>query len=104
MIREGAMVRGSGPPMKVAFIKDSYAECVFIDSHGVVRTRFVHVASLQPMWQALQPRSLWPEITRLDQIANDREERQILREKEDARRSAKKAKRSNKIKRRVAPA
>jgi hypothetical protein len=90
--------------MKVAYIRDGYAECIFIDSHGAVRIRFVHVGQIRPMWQALQPRSLWPEVTQLDQIANEREERQILREKEEARRSAKRAKRSNKIKRKAVPA
>jgi uncharacterized protein YodC (DUF2158 family) len=96
------MVRGAGPPMKVAHIgTDGMAECIFVDSNGDIRHRFHHVDNLTPMWLSLQPRSAWPEITQLDQIANQREERLALQAKEAERRASKKSKRSNKIKRRV---
>lgn len=102
MIRENHMVRDGGPPMKVAVIDHGVAECVFYDSNGIPRLRYVPIERLQPMWQSLQPRSLWPEISQGDQIASEREERLAADAKEAERRASKKQRRSRKIKRRRA--
>jgi hypothetical protein len=97
----GTMVRsGASEPMKILGFHGEVAECVQVDGNGFIRRRYHPIRQLTPMVNSLQPRSLWPEITRLDQVANDREERRALAQKEAARKAKKKAKRSNKIRRR----
>jgi hypothetical protein len=98
----GRMVRaGSSPPMKVIEVSDGVARCILVDSEGRIRRRFHHINQLSPLWLSLQPKSCWPEITAVDQIADEREERLALEAKERERRASKKSKRSNKIKRRA---
>jgi uncharacterized protein YodC (DUF2158 family) len=101
MIRSGQMVRAGGsPPMLLSNVDaDGQAECLVIDSRGGIRHRFFHVDQLVPLWLSLQPKSLWPEITQVDLIANQREEMLELHAKEERRRAARKSKRSRKVKR-----
>jgi hypothetical protein len=98
----GRMVRaGSSQPMKVVNLSDGIAKCILVDSSGFIRRRFHPVDDLTPLWLSLQPRSLWPEITQVDILSIDKEERAAAASKKERQRLAKRAKRSNKIKRRV---
>lgn len=98
----GRMVRAGGSqPMKVADISDGIARCILVDSEGRIHRRFHHVDQLSPLWLSLQPKSLWPEITQIDVIAIEHEEEVAAAQRKAQRRAGKKAKRSNKIKRRA---
>lgn len=100
MIRPGEMVRSNfGAPMKLVQIEDGIGECLLIDGEGVVRRRFVSVTSLNTVRESLRPKSLWPEISHVDLLAIEEEER-IARNAKRAERS--KTKKSLRLKRKGA--
>ena len=103
MIELGQMVRvGGSAAMKIIDISDGIAECIWIDGNGGIRRRFHVVRDLIPMWMSLGPQSLWPEITDLDLLEIEEEERRAKLERALKAKASKKAKRSNKIKRKQA--
>lgn len=85
----------------VEIAADGIAKCLFIDNDGFVQDRFIYFSHLKPMRDALQPRSRWPESGHLDLIEIEREERAAAEARRLQRRAARKAKRSNKLTRRV---
>lgn len=101
-MRIGEMVRADGgPPMKLVGVDAGEAECIWIDSEGSIRRRFCDASRLTPMWMTLGPKSLWPEGGNLDAVEIAREERAAASEKSRERKAAKKARRSNKTKRKA---
>jgi hypothetical protein len=99
MIRVSEMVRANGSPMKVVKLgNDGIAECLLIDGDGIARFHFVPVEQLKPMWQSLQPRSLWPETNAADLLEVEREERVAKEAALLKKKRARRARRSNKIK------
>ena len=96
----GEMVRaGSSAPMKViSYIGYGTVECVWVDGNGVIRRRPHASDSLTPMWMSLGPKSLWPDMSQVDLIAIEKEERVAADERRAARKASRKARRSNKIK------
>lgn len=102
----GQMVRaGSSAPMKVVrYVGDGTAECVWIDGNGIIRHRLHTIDSLLPMWMSLGPKSLWPDISQIDLIEIEREEREAKDVRRAARKASRKARRSNKLKARHATA
>lgn len=98
----GQMVRAGGSaPMKVVDISNDIAECVWIDGNGVIRRRFHEIDHLTPFWMSLGPKSLWPDMSQIDLIEIEREERAAAAQRKAQRDAAKKAKKSNKLKRKV---
>lgn len=99
----GQMVRaGSSAPMKlIRYTGDGAAECIWIDGNGVIRRRYHHVDQLTPLWMSLGPKSLWPDMTQLDLVAIEKEERQAAAARRAARKASRKSRRSNKIKSRT---
>jgi uncharacterized protein YodC (DUF2158 family) len=94
------MVRAGGSAaMKVVDISNNVAECIWIDGNGAIRRRFHYLDQLTPFWMTMGAKSLWPDITQIDLIAIEQEERQAVTERQATRRAAKRARRSNKIKR-----
>lgn len=103
MIHTGQMVRAGGSAaMKVVDISDGIAECLWIDGNGTIRRRFHSVGDLVPMWMSLGPQSLWPEITDLDLIEIEEEERRAKIERALKAKASRKSKRSHKVKRKAA--
>lgn len=103
MIHFGQMVRvGGSAPMKVIDISEGVAECIWIDGAGKICRRFHDVDQLTPFWMSLGPKSLWPDITQIDLIEIEKEERQAAADRKASRKAAKKSRRSNKIKSRTA--
>ena len=99
-MRAGQMVRhlGGGPAMRVLDVFHDMVRCVIVDGHGRIRQRFHYSHDLQPLWLSLQPRSLWPDPGQLDALEIEQEERAAAASKKARTASAKKSKRSNKIK------
>lgn len=98
----GEMVRadGGGPLMKIISRWNDQAHCVWVDQRGVIHRRDFDVNRLSPFWLTIGPRTTWPEITQIDLIAIDREERKAASAREASKKAAKRARRSNKLKRR----
>jgi hypothetical protein len=89
--------------MKVAAVhEDGTVECLQIDSNGVPRIHFVHVDQLRPMWQSLQPHSLWPPTNNFDESELAKEEAAAKAAKRAGAKTCRKAKRSMKVRRKVA--
>ena len=104
MIQTGDMVKGDGtPPMRLLRIAaDGVAECLVIDADGVIRRHFHYAKHLRPMREVFQPRTCWKETNSSDLFEIEREERAAAETRRLKRRAARKAKRSNKVKRSVA--
>lgn len=103
MIHTGQMVRAGGSaPMKVIDISDDVAECIWIDGNGVIRHRFHDIGHLMPMWMSLGPKSLWPEGGNLSEVEAEKEERAAVAARRAKAAVSRKAKRSNRIKRKAA--
>jgi uncharacterized protein YodC (DUF2158 family) len=102
-IRRGGVVRTDGsPPMLVASFHGPMVQCWFVDGAAVLRKRFYDIDSLTPLEVSLSPKSLWPDITQLDLLEIEAEERKAREEAKIAKRKAKRAKRSQKLKRKKA--
>lgn len=96
----GQMVKGDGTdPMRVVQIVDGVAECLVIDGDGVIRRHFHYAKGLRPMREVFQPRTCWKETNSFDLLEIEREERAAAEARRQQRRTARKAKRSSKIKR-----
>lgn len=102
----GQMVIAHQRLMKVVDIDGDTAALKFIDIDGEVRLRFASVASLTSLWAATRPRAVWPEGGDLDVLLAEQQEREAAAIKKAERKvrekAARKARRSNKIKRGVA--
>lgn len=102
MIHLGQMVRvGGSAAMKVVDMAEGIAECIWIDGAGRIRRRFHDVEQLVPFWMSLGPKSLWPDMSQIDLVAIEKEERQAAEARRAARKASRKARRSNKIKSRT---
>ena len=70
MVRDGDMVRArGGRMMRVANVFRDLARCIYVDEHGRIHQRFCYLDELEPFWLASGPRSLWPEISELPELA-----------------------------------
>lgn len=105
MLRVGEMVKGDGtPPMRLLRIaSDGVAECLVVDGDGVIRRHFHFANGLRPMREVFQPRTCWRETNGFDLIEIEREELAAAESRRLQRKSARKAKPSNKIKRGRSP-
>lgn len=103
MITRGEMVKaGASPPMRfVELCDDGMARCLLIDDDGVVQDRFIYFRQLRPMREVFQPRTCWKETGQFDLIEIEREERAAAESRRLQRRAARKARPSNKLKRRA---
>jgi uncharacterized protein YodC (DUF2158 family) len=101
-MRDGEMVRadGGGPLMKIVDKRNGEARCVWFDQRGSIHSQYFEMDRLSPFWLSTSPKSLWPDITQIDLIAIEQEERVAAKVRKVNRRNSKKAKRSNKISRR----
>lgn len=101
MITSGQMVRrGSGPAMRVMDVFHDMVRCIMVDGHGRIHQRFYYDHELTPLWLTLQPKSLWPDPGQLDAVEIEKEEQQARARRKLKAATAKKSRRSNKIKER----
>ncbi|KIZ41440.1 MULTISPECIES: hypothetical protein [Rhodopseudomonas] len=105
MLRSGEMVKGdAGPPMRFLGIDpDGMARCLVVDDDGVIRHCTVYPNNLRAMRDVFRPRTCWRETNSFDLVEIEKEERAAAESRRLQRKSARKAKRSNKIKRGKAP-
>ncbi|PSO30218.1 hypothetical protein C7G41_19450 [Bradyrhizobium sp. MOS002] len=75
------------------------AICVFIDGNGIIRERSHPYEQLTPLWLSLSPKTTWPETSRFDVAAIEREEAEAKAARKAGKKIARKSRRSNKIKR-----
>jgi uncharacterized protein YodC (DUF2158 family) len=97
------MVRadGGGPLMKIIDTDRGEARCIWFDQRGAVHVRRFDMDRLNPFWLSTGPKSLWPDITQIDLIAIEKEEREAAESRKAGRKAARKQRRSNKTKRRA---
>ncbi len=95
------MVRYShgGALMRIVDLFNGMARCISVDQHGTLRQHFHYVGDLMPLEVVIGARSTWPQMTHLDLREIEEEERAALAERKARDKSARKARRSNKIKR-----
>ncbi|MCA6103938.1 hypothetical protein [Bradyrhizobium australafricanum] len=94
------MVRaGNSAPMLIVEQDGGTATCVFVDSNGSIRKRSCFLDQLTPLWLSLSPKTTWPDTSQIDQISIEKEEREAAAARKVARQAARKARRSNRIKR-----
>lgn len=101
-MRDGSMVRCDGRLMRVLQTFHDFTRCVWIDGHGNIRSRWFESDRLMSIEAAYRPRSLWPEPGQLEALETEREEQAARTEAVAAKAAARKAKRSNKIRRTAA--
>ena len=93
----GDMVRCSGgAQMRLVDICRGIGRCLLIDLDGRLVERFYYMTHLEPMRTAMRPRSLWPEVTRIDQIEFEREVERAAEARRQQRSTAKTAKKAKK--------
>lgn len=99
-MRKGEMVRADsgGPLMKIVDKSHGEAQCVWFDNRGAVHHRSFDMDSLSPLHLVVSPRSTWPDITQIDLIEIEKEERAAAASRKAANKAARKQRRSNKIK------
>ncbi|WP_246783594.1 hypothetical protein [Bradyrhizobium sp. CCBAU 21365] len=85
--------------MKIIDQSHGEAQCVWFDNRGTVHRRSFDVDSLAPLRLVVSPRSTWPEITQIDVIQIEKEQRDVAASRRSARAAARKSRRSNRIKR-----
>ncbi|WP_194482490.1 hypothetical protein [Bradyrhizobium sp. CCBAU 53338] len=98
------MVRAGGSaPMLIVGEDGGTATCVFVDSNGAIRKRSCLVGQLTPLWLSLSPKTTWPDISQIDVITIEKEERDAASARKAtraaSRKAARKARRSNRIRR-----
>ena len=102
-IHRGSIVRADAtPPMLVRDFEGRLVRCWFVDGAAVLRNRFFDIDSLTPLEVSLSPKSTWPEVHHLDLLEIEEEERRAAEERKVAKRKARRAKRSLKLKRKKA--
>jgi hypothetical protein len=101
MLISDDMVKGDGTaPMRLLRIaSDGIAECLVVDGDGIIRRHFHHARNLRAMRDVFQPRTCWPETSSFDLVDIEKEELAAALSRRLQRNTARKAKRSNKIKR-----
>lgn len=84
--------------MRILDVFHDMVRCVAIDSHGRVHQHFCYDHELTPMWLTFQPRTLWPDPGHLDALEIEREEREAAAQRKARAATARKSRRSLKIK------
>lgn len=61
MIDVGEMVVCDGRTARVLDIEGNIARCGHIDRHGDYLEMYADVDDIEPLWLALQPKTMWPD-------------------------------------------
>ena len=90
---------GGGPLMKIVDKDRGEARCVWFDNRGAIHHRNFDMDRLSPLHLVVGPKSTWPDITQVDLIQIEKEEREAAQARRVSRKAARKARRSLRIKR-----
>lgn len=85
--------------MKIVDKDRGEARCVWFDNRGAIHHRNFDMDRLSPLHLVVGPKSTWPDITQVDLIQIEKEEREAAQARRVSRKAARKARRSLRIKR-----